>query len=259
MIGLHRAGHQHFLLISADSDLDHEVMWSAIVFLERLLSLLLGLPTSTGYSTLPIQAITSESGLGRNLFSLVGGLAGEILERNATESSDQAIKLTRQTDREIILAAEQMPATFWRPSSFTGFGIDALEALGESRRAFGHMCYYSPVVQLHLPHMLSPHDVTQRVYPKIACVNASREILNREIGLRTFNPIPACCRMTDFMALLAGIALMLGHATSHGGNESGHLLVHQRLGDRATVTRALDCMTTFSRSVALLCCETFWP
>lgn len=246
MLGLHRAGQHRFLLISADSDLDREVMWSAIVSMERLLSLLLGLPTSTGYSTLPFHTITSESGLGRNLSSLVGGLAGKILERNATESADQAISMTGQIDREIILAAEKMPATFWRPLAFGGFGTDSPEALGESRRAFGHMCYYSLVVQLHLPHMISPHDATQRVYSKIACVNASREILNREIELRTFNPISACCRMSDFMALIAGMALMLGHATSHGGNERDHLLAHQRLGDRAIVIRALDCIDPMS-------------
>lgn len=176
MLGLHRVGHHRFLLSSADSDLDHEVMWSTIISMERLLSLLfLGLPTSTGYSTLPFYAITSESGLGRNLSSLVGGLAGKILERNATELADQATKMTGQIDREIILAAERMPATFWQPLAFNGLGRDSLEALGETRRAFGHMCYYSLVVQLHLPQMLSLHDATQRVYSKIVCVNASKK------------------------------------------------------------------------------------
>ena len=48
--------------------------------------------------------------------------------------------------------------------------------------------------------------------------------------------------MSGFMALIAGMALMLGHATSHCGKERVHLLAHQRLGDRATVTRALDCI-----------------
>lgn len=242
MLGLHRAGHQHFLRISAGSDLDPEVMWSTIVSMERLLSLLLGLPTSTGYSTFPFQAIISASGPAQNLSSLIGGLAGKILERNATESADQALKMTCQIDRELILAAELMPETFWRPLAFIGLGKDFLEALGESRRAFGHMCYYSLVVQLHLPHMLSLHNITQRAYSKVACVNASREILNREIELRIRNPISACCRTSDLMALIAGMALMLGHATSYGDNERDRSLVLQRLGDRATVTRALACI-----------------
>jgi hypothetical protein len=94
--------------------------------------------------------------------------------------------------------------------------------------------------------MLSLHDAAQRVSSKIACVNASREILYREIELRTFNPVSACCRMSDFMALIAGMALMLAHVTSHGGNVGDHSLVHQRLGDRATVTRVLDCIHLMS-------------
>jgi hypothetical protein len=42
------------------------------------------------------------------------------------------------------------------------------------------------------------------------------------------------------------MALMLGHITSHCGNEWDHLLAHQRLGDRATVERALDCIDPMS-------------
>lgn len=149
------------------------------------------------------------------------------------------MELTSEIDREIILAANQMPSVFWRPLAFVGLERDSLGALTETRRAFGHMCYYSLVVQLHLPYMLSPHDVSQRVYSKIACVNASREILTRQVELRMFNAVSANCRMSDFLSLIAGVALMLGHITDHGGNAQDHPLAHQRLGDRATVERAL--------------------
>ncbi|KAK4979598.1 hypothetical protein LTR28_003750 [Elasticomyces elasticus] len=246
MLGLHRPGHHRFMLIKDESDLEPEVMWSTIVSMERMLSLLLGLPTSTGHMTLAFQTITSDSALGHNLSALVGSLAAKILERNQVESAQQALDITGEIDREIILAAEQMPSVFWRPLAFAGLERDSLKALTETRRTFGHMCYYSLVVQLHLPHMLCPHDASQRVYSKIACVNASREILTREIELRMFNPISACCRMSDFLALIAGMALMLGHITSHCGNEWDHLLAHQRLGDRAIVERALDCIDPMS-------------
>lgn len=90
-------------------------MWSTIVSMDRLPSLLLDLPTSIGFSTLRLYATNSESGLSRILSSLVGDPAGKCLKRKATESADQAIKLTYQIDRDIILAAERTPATFWRP------------------------------------------------------------------------------------------------------------------------------------------------
>ena len=246
MLGLHRPGHHRFLLINDDSDLEPEVMWSTIVSMERMLSLLLGLPTSTGHMTLAFQTITNDSALGHNLSALVGSLAAKILERNQVESAQQSLDMTAEIDREIILAAEQMPSVFWRPLAFKALQKDSWEALLETRRAFGHMCYYSLVVQLHLPHMLSPHNASQRIYSKIACVNASREILTREIELRIFNPISACCRMSDFLALIAGMALMLGHITSRCGKEWDHLLAHQRLGDRASVEQALDCIDPMS-------------
>ena len=46
--------------------------------------------------------------------------------------------------------------------------------------------------------------------------------------------------MSRFLAIIVGMAMMLGYTTSHHGNELEHLLAHQRLGDRATVERALD-------------------
>ena len=246
MLGLHRADHHRFKLINDDSDLEPEVMWSTVVSLERMLSLLLGLPTSTGHMTLAYQTITSDSALGHNLSALVGSLAAKILERNQLESAQEALSMTGVIDQEIILAAEHMPSVFWRPLAFKSLEKDSWEALLETRRAFGHMCYYSLVIQLHLPHMLSPHDASQRIYSEIACVNASREILTREIELRMFNLISASCRMSDFLALIAGMALMLGHITSHCGKEWDHLLAHQRLGDRANVVQALACIDPMS-------------
>lgn len=242
MLSLHRPGHHRFMRINDDSDLEPEVMWSTIVSMERMLSLLLGLPTSTGHMKLECQTITNDSAIGHNLSALVGSLSAKILERNQIESTERALDMTSEIDRQIILAAEQMPSGFWRPLAFAKLERDSWEALMETRRAFGHMCYFSVVVQLHLPHMLSPYDASQRVYSKIACANAGREILTRYVELRTFNPISACCRMSDFLALIAGMALMLGHITSHSKEERNHPLVHQRLGDRATAERALDCI-----------------
>ena len=111
--------------------------------------------------------------------------------------------------------------------------------------AFSHVCYYIMVIQLHLPHMLCPSSA-KHPYSKIACVNAAREVVTREISLRTFNPVTAVHRMSDFLALIAGMTLMLAHATSHCGSGTENLLVHQRLSDRAMVERALECCKDMS-------------
>lgn len=249
MSGLHRPKNYRFMSITDESDLEPEAMWGSLISLERLLSLLLGLPSSTGYMNLSFSNITIDSTPTDNLSSLVGALSGKILERNQLEfeSAQQAIRLTGEIDREMIEAITRMGPSFFRPLVFTGLQKDSKETLDETRRAFSHVCYYSLVIQLHLPHMLSPHDPSQRLYSKIACVNASRDILARAIDSRTFSPVSACCRMTDFMALTAGMALVLGHATSHSGNERENaVLAHQRHSDRATVEKLLSCLSSLS-------------
>ncbi|KAF2172993.1 hypothetical protein M409DRAFT_62639 [Zasmidium cellare ATCC 36951] len=245
MLGLHRPGRHRFTRISNERDLDPDLMWITVVSMERMLSLLLGLPTSTSNMSL-LSHTSSISSNTNSLSALVASLAGKILERNDEDCAQTALDMTIHIDREIIVAAEQMPSEFWRPLGFSGLERDSVQALMETRRAFGHMCYYSLVLQLHLPHMLHPSNAARRLHSKIACVNASREVLTREIEMRTFNPIAACCRMSDFLALIVGMSLMIGHITSHSGNESDQLLRHQRLGDRATVKRALDCITPMS-------------
>lgn len=55
LLGLHRPGHYRFKVINNKIDLNPEVMWASIVSMERGLSLLLGLPTSTGDKSCNIQ------------------------------------------------------------------------------------------------------------------------------------------------------------------------------------------------------------
>ena len=52
--------------------------------------------------------------------------------------------------------------------------------------------------------------------------------------------------MSDFLAVIAGMALMLSHITSHSGNEWDHSLAYQRLSDRAAVERAVVCIDPMS-------------
>lgn len=89
------------------------------------------------------------------------------------------------------------------------------------------------------------HD-TQTMYSRMACVNASREILTRAMAIRAFNPHTVCCRMGDFMGLVAGMTLVLAHLVSHCQGGTNNLLALQRSGDRAIVERALEGMKAVS-------------
>lgn len=246
LLGLHRSGHYRYKVIDARNDIDPETIWSSIVYMERVVSLLSGLPTSTDGIILARQESQLDVSNDRGLLTHLGNVAGKILERNQIEIPQQALDLTKRIDEELLRISESLPPTFWRPTEFSGLSRDSLNAFDEIRRVFDHSSYYTLIIQLHMPHMLCPSHNTQRMYSKMACVNASREILTRQIALRTFNPVTACCRMNDFMALIAGMTLMLAHATSHCDTSAGNILAHQRLGDRAMVQRALECITFIS-------------
>ncbi|GAB7323543.1 hypothetical protein MBLNU13_g07048t2 [Cladosporium sp. NU13] len=219
LLGLHRPGHHRFKIIDTPANLNPEAMWVSVVYM------VLTPPT-----------------MGSDLIARLGNVAGRILERNRIEVPQQALDLTKDIDQELVRIAEQMPAAFWRPLDFSRLARDTQEASNEIRRALDHGRYYNLVIQLHLPHMLCPSHASQRMYSKIACVNAGREILSRHVDLQSFEPAVSRCRMIDFPALIAGMALMLAHAISHCGKKSENMFAHQRSSDRAMVERTLENM-----------------
>ncbi|KAL2869743.1 uncharacterized protein BJX67DRAFT_378797 [Aspergillus lucknowensis] len=263
LLGLHQPGHHRYKLINEQNELDPEVMWESIALMECISSLLLGLPTSTCTSTAcpAVPETTSDPVGGCSWPTLSVRVAARILERNQLPVGDRCEDITANIDRELIRLAEKLPTTFWQPLSFSGLTVDSPNAFWETRRAWDQMCYYTLVSQLHLPYMLCPRRTPQVLYSRLACVSASRELLTRHIALRTFNPLASSPRLDDFMALIAGMTLMLMHLVGHSLSPTDNLLAHQRLGDRATVEQALETMKSMSemhedvpatRSVALL-------
>ncbi|KAG9655361.1 hypothetical protein KCU64_g6590, partial [Aureobasidium melanogenum] len=246
LLGLHRRGHYRYKFIDDRNVVDPETIWSSIVYMERVVSLLSGLPTSTDNIILIRKGAADNTSNDCGLLTDLGNVAGKILERNQIELPQLALDITKNIDDELLRISTNLSPAFWRPTEFSGLTQDSAHAFDEIRRVFDHSSYYTLVIQLHMPHMLCPSHSTQRMYSKMACVNASREILTRQIALRSFNLVTACCRMNDFMALIAGMTLMLAHATSHCDTTAGNVLAHQRLGDRAMVQRALESMTFIS-------------
>ncbi|KAF4954534.1 hypothetical protein FSARC_12097 [Fusarium sarcochroum] len=241
LLGLYRPGQCRFKIIRTQSNLDPAAMWTRIVSMERVLSLILGLPTSTIAPSLATREKISAPGQGDSLERVMMYLTAKVLERNQIRGSAQALEMTREIDREFIKMTADLPSSFWQPSSFSGLEIDSMDAFFQVRKTMDYMCYYTVVNQLHLPYILCPDN-----YSRMACVNASREVLSREIAIRTFNPVATCSRMGDFLALIAGMTLILVHLVSHCQETTSNLLVHQRLSDRAIVERALECMESMS-------------
>ncbi|KAL3464831.1 hypothetical protein BJX64DRAFT_253834 [Aspergillus heterothallicus] len=245
LLGLHQPGHYRYKLINERNDLNPEVMWNSIVTMERINSLLLGLPTSVG-STIPGVPETPLPIGPCDLPTLAMRTTARILERNQLSVGERVQEMTREIDQELLKMTKQLPPAFWRPVAFSGLEPDTVEAFLETRRAWDQMCYYTLVNQLHLPYMLCPSHGPGVIYSRTACVNASREIVARQIAFRNFNPITSCSRMGDFLALIACMSLILAHLVSHSQDPAENNLVYQRLSDRATVEQALECMKCMS-------------
>lgn len=101
--------------------------------MERGLSLLLGLPSSTSGKSYEIQAPTNSPNQARKLSMLTMGVTARITKRNQVHPSQQALEMTREIDRELVKITEQMPSTFWRPPIFADLKIDSVGATFEAQ------------------------------------------------------------------------------------------------------------------------------
>ncbi|KAG9938603.1 hypothetical protein KCV05_g37, partial [Aureobasidium melanogenum] len=182
LLGLHRRGHCRYKVIDDRNVVDPETIWSSIVYMERVVSLLSGLPTSTDNIILIRKGAADNTSNDCGLLTDLGNVAGKILERNQIELPQLALDITKNIDDELLRISTNLSPAFWRPTGFSGLAQDSSHAFDEIRRVFDHSSYYTLVIQLHMPHMLCPSHSTQRMYSKMACVNASREILTRQIA-----------------------------------------------------------------------------
>jgi hypothetical protein len=242
LMGLHRSPMPPLKRIDADLDADPEFLWFRIVYLDRHLSLLLGLPQGTSEKSMAAAAaVRNEPALGR-FERLLTVVASRILERNESPFPASQAPATQAIDNELLQVAGSMPASFWRAPDFHRLTPGSPETLLETQRLAAHVYYHGLLIQLHLPFMLRVGDNAVDEYSKITCVNSSREIMSRFIAHRTFNPSSSCSRPVDFFALLAAMTLLLAHLDAHHHRGPTSILAHQRLTDRAMLDQALERM-----------------
>lgn len=247
LMGINRSCGLPVKVIDPSTNIDPQFMWFRIVYVDRFLSLMLGLPPGNSDASMGFDTALASDAQSDMLERLHAVISARILERNQLGPSQHAITMTVDIDTELLKTAEGLPDKFWAPPNFAGLEKDSEEAFWESMRVKDQIFHYTLLNQLHLPYLLCPGADRKNEYSKITCVHASREILARFIAFRTFNRITACCRMADFLALVAGMTLVLAHLYNHRPKETDNLLAHQRVGDRATVEQALENMEVSSK------------
>ncbi|TVY60899.1 Dehydrocurvularin biosynthesis regulator [Lachnellula suecica] len=241
-MGLHRSPLPPLRRIDPTLEADAEFMWFRIVYMDRYLSILLGLPQGTADRSRSLSVLRHEPPLGQFERQL-SAIASCILERNDHAFTTSEIITTQSMDEELLKVSKNMPASFWRPANFQNMVPGSPENLLETIRLAAQVYYYGLLIHLHLPSMMHGNsNSTDHEYSKMTCVNASREIITRFIAHRTFQPKFSCSRPVDFFALLASMTTLLAHLDTHSHWGTTNFLAHQRLSDLATLDQALERM-----------------
>ncbi|KAJ4298039.1 hypothetical protein N0V90_005938 [Kalmusia sp. IMI 367209] len=222
------------------------LMWLRIVFLDRFLCLMLGLPQGcVDRSMASGPLFESDTSMGR-LERIHCVIASRILERNESGPSAGDLALTQTLDMELQIAARSLPSQWWLSPKLDVTTSDSEALFWDTHRLTVQVLHYNLLNQLHLPHMLRSSSADKAYeYSRITCVNASREVLSRFITLRGINQNAYSCRTIDFLALMAAMTLLLAHLDSH--RSEPNLLAHQYLSDRAMIEKTEENMRGINR------------
>lgn len=128
LMGMHRSPMPRLKRIDTEIEADPDFVWFRIVYMDRYLSLLLGLPQGTSDTSIGAQSVLqNEPPLGRFERQLTA-IASRILERNESPLITSGWSTTLAIDSDLLEVSTSMPADFWRPPSFHNLTIGSPEA-----------------------------------------------------------------------------------------------------------------------------------
>ncbi|KAL4792769.1 hypothetical protein BDV19DRAFT_368142 [Aspergillus venezuelensis] len=241
-MGLHRGvPYERLKRYDRTTNVSGAVAWARITYLEKFLSLLLGMPSATPRAMATSSSMATQ-GSSADWFERK---QTEILERMVDRSQQRHyddLAMTTAIDRELNQLASDMPAKWWAPMDLSQ-STTSKDVLVRIISAQLQIVHYNLLTVLHLPYLLRDASNDRYVYSKTTCIYASREVLNRWIAFRSTVKVVLCCRPVDFCAFTAALALLLAYLDSHSHKQDcAMMLTHQRLGDRALIESALETM-----------------
>ncbi|CAI6092241.1 unnamed protein product [Clonostachys chloroleuca] len=238
MMGIHRSLSPPVKNIDPSCRTEPHFVWFRILYLDRYLCLLLGLPQGTPHTEMPPDSVLASDGPLDKLGRLQAVIASRIIDRNEKGLQANDLNLTQEIDAELIRVGSTMPEEFWISPRFVGVEVGSEDEFWAMARVSAQMFYFNLVTQLHLPYLLLFDPDPKYDYSRIACMSASRELLTRFLASHHFRSAGACHRALGFIALLASMALLLGHFDSRLHPNVTSVFAHQRRSDRAMI----ECM-----------------
>lgn len=244
LMGIHRKGIPNVKKLDPNNMADPQFIWYRIQLADRYLCLMLGLPVGSLDNSFATEAAMSSEPLMSKLERQMCAIASRVLERNEAAPDRCNYSETQAIDLELQRVAKLMPSKWWLPPNLSQMAQnpDQESLFWETMRLVNQILYYNLLNQLHLPYMLMFNSEKSTVYSKLACVNASREVLSRFIAFRTWNQVAFCCRSVDFFALMAAMTLVLAHLHANDEQPDLNCLAHQRHSDRAMMEQVLESM-----------------
>ncbi|OQD60854.1 hypothetical protein PENPOL_c020G05479 [Penicillium polonicum] len=247
-MGFHPSGAEaHYTVLHSETKACPQFMWFRIVFYDRQLCLMLGMPQGTTDRSMVLDPMFAKDSASGRLERIHCVIASRILERNESDSASYNYIWTQDVDKELHRAAQSLPNRWWLVPNLSSQIKDSQALFWEMRRLQEQLFHYNLLNQLHLPYMLCESVERKFEYSRITCVNSCREILSRFIMLRRWNQVAFSCRTIDFTALMAAMTLLLAHLDSHRSPMADNFLIAQYMGDRAMIEQAQDNMEELNR------------
>ncbi|KAK8077828.1 hypothetical protein PG996_003998 [Apiospora saccharicola] len=173
-----------------------------IVFLDRYLSLMLGVSQGSGDCSMASETILASD-----------------------TPMDASTGYIASSPTELQKVARSLPSTWWLAPRLDAASADSQRLFWETRQIMAQVFHYNLLNQLHLPYMLASstdggvsrqRQHQQYEHSRSTCVNAPRELLTRFTALRSLKETAYSCRTVDFLALMAAITLLLAHLEEVG-------------------------------------------
>ncbi|KAK7214051.1 hypothetical protein V2G26_021229 [Clonostachys chloroleuca] len=244
-MGMHRKGlrtslkqHDPATRVSGD------VTWAHLAYLERYLSLLLGMPTSISNTKFGSHDKTAGE-TDAEWFERTQVDICELIINRGQHSGEDSFNTTMEIDATLTRVSNSVSSTWWTPMDLDPqMSVD--EVMARVISAQMQIVHYNMLNIVHLPYLLRQDAGSRYDYSKTVCTYASREVLNRYITFRSIVRVVYCCRLVDFCAFTAALTLLIAHLSGHGRN-STWLPAHQRVGDRNLAEKVIATLEELTR------------
>lgn len=233
-------------------------VWFQLVYSDRFLSLMLGLPHAITANYLERSDCQDTNTPAQVLERTHVLAAGKIIARNmriqnrgssyecAWSSNDELLE-TRDIDQILKRATRLLPSSWWLAPSLRKGTMES-EVPERTGRLLAQMHQYYLLVLLHQPYLLQKlvsdsndcrlPNSAGAAYSILAAASASREVISRYLEYRGYDRSPSC-RALDDKCFLASITLLFVHLEGHQVS-SMNVLEHQRCHDLGMIERVIE-------------------